>query len=76
MGYDAQTQSRRPTKGSRPNMATRSITDPFVCRAADFYRAVADAEEKAEQRRKLPEQPIVTVRKATDEEVKKMMANK
>jgi hypothetical protein len=54
-------------------MATRSITDPFVCKAADFYRAVAEADEKAEQRRKNPQPPIVTVQEATREEADRMM---
>ena len=54
-------------------MATRSITDPFVVKAADFYRAVAEADKQAEERRKRQAPPEVHVRKMTDEEADKMM---
>ena len=58
---------------SETKMATRSITDPFVAKAADFYRAVAEADEKAEERRKRQAPPEVHVRQMTDEEADRMM---
>ena len=57
-------------------MATRSITDPFVVKAVDFYRAIAEADKKAEERKKRQAPPEVHVTKMTDEEADKMMGFK
>jgi hypothetical protein len=54
-------------------MATCSITDPFVVKASDFYRAIAKAEKDAEERKKRPAPPKVHVTKMTDEEADRMM---
>jgi len=68
--------SLNPEGRSETNMATRSITDPFAAKAADFYRAAAEADEKAEERRKRQAPPDVRVRRMTDDEAVKMMDNK
>ena len=56
-------------------MATRSITDPFVVKAVDFYKAAAEADKLAEERKKRPAPPTVHVRKMTDDEMDRMMRN-
>jgi hypothetical protein len=48
-------------------MATCSITDPFVVKAEDWYRTVAEAEKDAEERKKRPAPPKVHVTELTDE---------
>jgi hypothetical protein len=69
MARTAQNLSER----SETIMATRSITDPFVVKAADFYRAIAEAEKDAEERKKRPAPPKVHVSKMTDEDMERMM---
>jgi hypothetical protein len=54
-------------------MATCSITDPFVVKAADFYRAVEEADRLAEERKKSPAPSLVHVREMTNEELDKFM---
>ena len=49
-------------------MATSSITAPFVAKAVDFYKAVAEAEKDAEERKKRPARPKIQVSKMTSEE--------
>jgi hypothetical protein len=62
-------------EGSETNMATRSITDPFVVKAEDWYRTIAKAEKDAEERSKRPAPPKVRVTKMTKEDMNKMMGN-
>ena len=57
-------------------MATRSITDPFVVKAVDFYKAVAEADKLSEERKKRPAPKDVHVNKMTDEEADRMMGLK
>jgi len=57
-------------------MATRSITDPFVVKAADFYRAAYEADKQAEERKTRQAPPEVHVTKMTNEDMAKMMENK
>jgi hypothetical protein len=54
-------------------MATRSITDPFVVNAADWYRAILEAEKKTEERKKHPIPSTVSVSKMTKEDMDRMM---
>jgi hypothetical protein len=54
-------------------MATCSITDPFVVKAADFYRAVEEADQLAAERKKRPASPPVHVREMTNEELEEFM---
>jgi len=50
-------------------MATCSVTDPFVVKANDFYKALAASMEDAEAREKRP-RPRVESRPMTKDEVK------